>query len=113
MQLLIWLVRVLIVLLIVWFAAKNAEPAVLHGLLGGQWQAPMALILLAFFGAGLLLGLVAALLTIFQLKREIRKLNRALQHKVREDAARESAREGAPAGALLPQPPPSGVAGSH
>ena len=55
-------------------------------LLGGEWQAPLALILLVFFGAGLLLGLVAALLTTFQLKREIRQLNRALQHQTRSES---------------------------
>jgi lipopolysaccharide assembly protein A len=82
MHVLIWIVRVLVVLLLVWFAAKNADIVTLNGF-GGVLKAPLALVLLAFFGAGLLLGLVSALWTIFGLKREIRQLNRALQNKSR------------------------------
>jgi uncharacterized integral membrane protein len=87
MQILVWLIRVVVVVLLVWFAAKNADPVVLRGYLDAELRAPLALILLAFFGAGLVLGLLASLMTIFQLKREIRKLNRALQHKAREEAS--------------------------
>jgi uncharacterized integral membrane protein len=84
MQILIWIVRVIVILLIVWFAAKNAEPVVLYGYMDSSVKAPLVLILLGFFGAGLLIGLLASLMTIFQLKREVRKLNRALQHKAHE-----------------------------
>ncbi len=84
MQVLIWVTRVVVILLIVWFAARNAEPVVLYGYLDSSVKAPLVLILLAFFGGGLLLGLLASLMTIFQLKREVRKLNRALQHKTHD-----------------------------
>lgn len=87
MQILIWIVRIILILLIVWFAARNAEPVVLYGYLDSSLKAPLVLILLAFFGGGLLLGLLAALMTIFQLKREVRKLNRALQHKAHDASA--------------------------
>ena len=85
MNILVWFVRVLVVLLLVWFAAKNAELISINGL-GASLQAPLALVLLAFFGAGLLLGLLSALLAIFRLKREIRHLNRALQNRVKNDS---------------------------
>ncbi len=84
MQILIWIVRIVVILLIVWFAARNADPVVLYGYMDSSVKAPLVLILLAFFGAGLLLGLLASLMTIFQLKREVRKLNRALQQKAHE-----------------------------
>ena len=87
MQILIWIVRLIVILLFVWFAAKNADPVELHGYLDSSLKAPLALILLAFFGGGMLLGLLASLTTIFRLKREVRKLNRALQQKVRETDA--------------------------
>jgi lipopolysaccharide assembly protein A len=87
MQAVIWVIRIVVVLLFVWFAAKNADPITLRGYLDSTLTAPLALILLAFFGGGLLLGLLASLMTIFRLKREVRKLNRALQHKARDDAA--------------------------
>ena len=84
MQILIWIVRIVVILLIVWFAARNADPVVLYGYMDSSVKAPLVLILLAFFGGGLLLGLLASLMTIFQLKREVRKLNRALQQKAHE-----------------------------
>ena len=85
MRILIWIVRVLVVVLLMWFAVKNADPVMLRGYLDSTLTAPLALVLLAFFGGGLLLGLLASLMSIFRLKREVRKLNRALQHKVRDD----------------------------
>ena len=84
MQMLIWIVRVIVVLLFVWFAAKNAEPVSLYGYLDSSLKAPLALFLLAFFGGGLLLGLLASLPSLFRLKREVRRLNRALQHQAHE-----------------------------
>lgn len=87
MQILIWIIRVVVVLLFVWFAAKNADPIMLRGYMDSTLTAPLALILLAFFGGGLVLGLMASLMTMFRLKREIRKLNRALQHKTRDEIA--------------------------
>ena len=87
MRILIWIVRVILVVLLMWFAVKNADPTTLRGYLDSTLTAPLALILLAFFGGGLLLGLLASLMSIFRLKREVRKLNRALQHKVRDDVA--------------------------
>jgi lipopolysaccharide assembly protein A len=87
MQVMLWIVRIVVVLLFVWFAAKNADLVKLHGFLNSTLEAPLALILLAFFGGGLLLGLLASLMTIFRLKREVRKLNRALQHKTRDEVA--------------------------
>lgn len=87
MRILIWTIRIVVVVLLLWFAVKNADPVTLRGYLDSTFTAPLALVLLAFFGGGLLLGLLASLMSIFRLKREIRKLNRALQHKVREDVA--------------------------
>jgi uncharacterized integral membrane protein len=78
MNIFVWFVRVVVVLLLVWFASKNADTVTLYGI-GANLKAPLALILLAFFGAGLLLGLVSSLVSIFRLKREVRQLNRALK----------------------------------
>lgn len=84
MQILIWIIRVVVIVLLVWFAAKNSDPITLRGYLDATLTAPLALILLAFFGGGLLLGLLASLTTMFRLKLEVRKLNRALQHMKRD-----------------------------
>lgn len=87
MQILIWIVRILVIVIFVWFAAKNADQVVLRGFMDSTLTAPLALVLLAFFGGGLVLGLLASLMTIFKLKRETRRLNRALQNKARDEAA--------------------------
>jgi lipopolysaccharide assembly protein A len=79
-RILIWIVRLIVVGLLVWFAAKNAGSVTLRGFLDSTIEAPLVLILLAFFGGGLFLGLVSSLGAVFKLKREIRKLNRALSH---------------------------------
>lgn len=102
MRILIWIVRIVLVTLLVWFAAKNSDQVILHGFLGQSLTAPLVLIALAFFGGGLLLGLLASVLTIVGLKREVRKLNRSLQQKSRESPVTDSA---TPATAVLPPMP--------
>ena len=45
MQILIWIVRVVVILLIVWFAARNSEPIVLYGYMDSSLKAPLVLII--------------------------------------------------------------------
>lgn len=85
MRILIWIIRITVIFLLLWFAAKNSELVTLNGYLDASIRAPLILILLFFFAAGLLLGLLASLMTIFNLKREVRKLNRQLQRKTHEE----------------------------
>jgi putative membrane protein len=80
MNILLWIVRVIVILMLVWFASKNADPVSINGI-GATLRAPLALILLAFFGAGLLVGLLSSLAAVFHLKREIKQLNRALHNR--------------------------------
>lgn len=87
MQLLIWIVRIIIVILLAWFAAKNADTVVLRGYLDAKVEAPLVLILFAFFGGGLLLGLLASLPSIFRLKREVRQLNKHMQNAAKANNA--------------------------
>ncbi|MBC7623639.1 MAG: LapA family protein, partial [Aeromicrobium sp.] len=86
MNIIVWIVRVVVILMLVWFASKNADPVSINGI-GTSLRAPLALILLAFFGGGLLVGLLSSLVAIFRLKREIKQLNRALQNRTRESAS--------------------------
>ncbi len=86
MQILIWSVRLVVVLLVVWFAAKNADPVTLHGYLDAEWKAPLVLFLLAFFAIGLVLGLGVSLVQMLRLKREVRQLNRVVQRHRRDHA---------------------------
>lgn len=94
MKILVWIIRIVIAVLLIWFAAKNSHMVDLNGYVDSTLKAPLVLILLAFFGGGLILGLLAALMTIVQMKREIRKLNRALQQKNKDSMPPPSAGTG-------------------
>lgn len=102
MQALIWAVRLILVLVLVWFAVKNAQPVTLHGLLDYNWQAPLVLILLLFFAAGVFFGLLAAFGTVFRLKRQLATVKKQLKV-----ASQPSATE-TPSAPVQPLPPPHG-----
>ena len=77
------------------FAAANTAPATLRFWFDYAWQAPLVLLLLAFFVAGAVFGVAAALGTMMRQRREVVRLRRELR-------ARPAAGE-APAAA----PPPA------
>lgn len=77
MQALAWIVRIAIVIVLVWFAARNSQPVTLHGLPGEAWQAPLVFVVLVAFVAGVVIGLTAWLPTVFRQRREIGRLKRA------------------------------------
>jgi len=77
MQVLVWLFRFAIVLVLVWFAVKNAQPVTLHGLPDQTWQAPLVFVLLVVFVAGVVIGLLAWLPTVVRQRRELSRLRRA------------------------------------
>jgi len=76
MQALVWILRLLIVVVLVWFAVKNAQVVTLYGLPEQSWQAPLVFVLLVAFVAGVLIGLLAWLPTVFRLRREVSRLER-------------------------------------
>ena len=76
MQLLAWIFRLAIVLVIVWFALRNAQTVTLHGLPGDSWQAPLVFALLIAFVAGVVIGLLAWLPTVVRQRREIGRLKK-------------------------------------
>jgi putative membrane protein len=78
MRFVTWTVRLLVFLFLLAFAAKNTDPVTLHFYFELAWQAPLIVLLLAFFAAGTAFGLVAALATLFGQRREILRLKREL-----------------------------------
>ena len=77
MQVLVWIFRFAIVLVLVWFAVKNAQPVTLHGLPDQTWQAPLVFVLLMVFVAGVVIGLLAWLPTVVRQRREVARLRKA------------------------------------
>ena len=78
MRTLVWIVRLIIFLFLFGFAVKNTEPVSVQFFLDTAWQAPLVIVVLAFFAAGAFLGAVSLLGTIFGLRRENVRLKREL-----------------------------------
>ena len=76
MQALVWILRLFIVLVLVWFAVKNSQPIEIHGLPEQKWQAPLVFVLLVVFVGGVVIGLLAWIPTVVRQRREIGKLRR-------------------------------------
>lgn len=66
MKFIVWLIRVLVFVLLLVLALANTQTATLNFVAGYSWQAPLILIGLAFFGVGLIAGLLSALPAIFR-----------------------------------------------
>ena len=77
MQTVVWIIRLCIVLVIVWFAVKNSQDVPIKGLPGQVWEAPLVFILLVTFVAGVLIGLLAWVPTIVRQRREIGRLRKS------------------------------------
>lgn len=92
MTALTWAIRLIIFAFLLVFAIGNTESITLHFLFGHAWQAPLVILLLAFFAAGAVLGALSLLGVIFRLRREVSRLRR------------EQAAPGAPV-AVEPMPP--------
>jgi len=73
MRIVVWLI---IFLFLLAFAGKNLDPVTLRFYLGESWQAPLILVLLAFFAAGAAFGMVAMSGVLLRQRREIARLRR-------------------------------------
>lgn len=76
MQALVWILRFLIVVILVWFAIKNADPVAVKGFPGQVWEAPLAFVLLVVFVAGVVIGLLAWIPTVLRQRRELARVSR-------------------------------------
>jgi putative membrane protein len=78
MRILTWAIRIALFVLLLAFAAKNTDPVTLRFYFGLAWQAPLVALLLAFFAAGALLGLIAMLGSYLAQRREIGRLEKKI-----------------------------------
>ena len=76
MQALVWILRFAIIVILVWFAVKNAQVVTLHGLPDQTLQAPLVFVLLVVFVAGVVIGLLAWIPSVVRQRREIGRLRR-------------------------------------
>ena len=76
MTALTWAIRLIIFSILLVFAIRNTEPATLRFVLDYAWEAPLVIVLLAFFAAGAILGMLSLVGVIFRQRREISRLKR-------------------------------------
>ena len=95
MRFLTWAILFVLFVLLLAFAAKNADPVTLRFYFDLALQAPLILLLFGFFATGAVLGLVAALGILFSQRREIARLKRIDRSTQTVDAR------------IIAQPPPA------
>ena len=76
MRILLLVLKIVVFLLMLGFAFRNTDNVVVHYFPGAQWQAPLVLVLLVFFGIGIAAGVTASLGVIVRQRREIQRLKR-------------------------------------
>ena len=76
MRVLLWGCRIFIFLFLLAFALKNSDPVSVRFFFDTVWQAPLVIIVLAFFAGGAALGALSLLGTVFGLRREVSRLKR-------------------------------------
>ena len=74
MRAVFWSCRILIFLFLLAFAIKNTETVNVRFIFDTFWQAPLIIVLLAFFAGGAALGVLSLLGTVFGLRRELSRL---------------------------------------
>jgi len=74
MKVLVWLVRGIVFVAVFGLAVKNSGPVDLRFYLDSAWQAPLSLVILVAFAAGVAIGLTAAVVMIVRQGRELRRL---------------------------------------
>jgi uncharacterized integral membrane protein len=79
MRFLTWTIRIALFILLLAFAARNTETVTLRFYFDLAWEAPLVVLLLAFFAAGALLGLLSALGAVLRQRGVAARLRRELR----------------------------------
>ena len=98
-----WLLRAAIFCVLFAFALNNQHDVQLHGFFGYGWHAPMVFVVLAAFGLGCAVTLLALMPGWWRLRRKARD---AAERVAAEVSSRGSARQSAAPAAETPLPMP-------
>ena len=113
MQAIVWIIRFAIVVVLVWFAVKNAQVVTLHGLPDQTLQAPLVFVLLVMFVAGVVIGLLAWVPTVIRQRREIGRLRRAAEKQAALAAIAPAPAPATAAAVPATHPPAPPATGNH
>ena len=78
MRFISWLFQMLIFIMLLGFALKNAQPVTVYYFFGYEWQSTLVIVMLVFFVVGAGLGILATLGIWFRQRREISRLKREI-----------------------------------
>ncbi|MBI1173978.1 MAG: DUF1049 domain-containing protein [Sideroxydans sp.] len=87
-----WLFRAFLFLILLGLAMKNDQPVTLRYFFGYEWQTSLVVIVLLFFVAGAIVGMLSVLGNLLRQHREIAALKRELRMKNKLAEAEETAR---------------------
>lgn len=76
-----WVFRAVLFAVLLGFAVKNDQPITLRYFFGLEWQSSLVFVLLLFFAAGALIGVLAMFGNVLQQRREIACLKRDIRVK--------------------------------
>lgn len=71
-----WLLRAVLFIMLFGFAVKNDQPVTLRYFFGYEWQTSLVVVLLIFFAAGAVVGVLAMFASLLRQRREITRLKR-------------------------------------
>jgi uncharacterized integral membrane protein len=74
MTILTWVIRLIIFFFLVVFAVQNTDPVKIKLFVEPGLEAPLVIVLLVSFSAGVILGLVSLLGALYRQRREISRL---------------------------------------
>ena len=113
MRLLVWAFRALLFFTLFAFALNNEQSSVVNGFFGTQWRAPMVIIVLAAFGLGAAMGVLAMVPDWWRHRRLGRLQTPVAKPEARPSASAATAAAAAPpdltAGYIGDAPPREGL----
>jgi putative membrane protein len=95
MKILSRIAAVILFIAFFWFALKNTDEVTLH-FFRYDIRQPLALLLLAFFAVGAVLGVLAMTPTVFRHRRELSRTRKAVTTLQKEGEAQQIARNSPP-----------------
>ena len=81
MRYLYWILRIVLFVALFGFAVKNDQPITLRYFFGYEWQSSLVIVLLVFFTAGAVVGVLAMFANVLQHRREIAVLKKEIRAK--------------------------------
>jgi lipopolysaccharide assembly protein A len=76
-----WILRSVLFIALLGFAIKNDQPVTLRYFFGYEWQSSLVIVLLIFFAAGAIVGVLAMFANVLRQRREISRLKRDISVK--------------------------------